>query len=233
MEEMATPWSADFDGDIEKLVAILRRHPDEARQLQALVIVQSMSQQWRDAESVLDITDEVPLTAWVVRKKAESLLPRPQEDAIAETINPYDNVAWQQWLMETREGLEELFAASKQYHGGDRNSRHVLIRPGIKGASLGKLMASWPKLRPKKAPTPRIVAVDSDPLGVRIERVQQIVRETGERVSFAFLNQEPTAQEIVGNFLAVIHLWNQRIINVSQAYSYGDIWLEAEETSHG
>lgn len=201
-----------FDGDLRALADRLRRHPGEARHLRVKAMVASLSERWREAPDMLSVSDEVPVGAWVVRKKVHELLPRPEDPA-----DEPDSVwtgAVPDWIRAAVAGLApRLETQALSFPRPEHPARERKPAP-VKAASTAHLASAWPRLRPPRKLPPVRVNPEPDPLERRLERLRSLLRERGR---WRFPPAERySRRETVALFLALLVLWHQGEVGIGQ-----------------
>ena len=226
--EEVLPAERSWQGDIQALALKVRRSPMLARELHLVYLVQFVSERWREAADLQTVSDEAPVTAWIIRRKSDLVLPQRQvagEDALEESGADGTDALW---LAGAVQGLRSVFEAAQMYHGhASHSGDHEVYHP-VKGADLLKLVGSWPQLRPPKpAIAPQLVRDDEYPLEQRMEWLLRTLHQRAGLVGFRDVADSPQPGEVVGAFLAVVHLWHQNQIAVHQDSAYDEIWLDA------
>ncbi|AUW93634.1 MAG: hypothetical protein C7B44_08945 [Sulfobacillus thermosulfidooxidans] len=214
-----------WQGDIHALAVKVRRMPMLARELHLVHLVQAISERWREAADLYTVSDEAPVTAWIIRRKSDLVLPQdePEDDEIESVV---DDPADMLWLSEGVSQLQEALRLAQRYHERLVSEDAMDVYHPVKGASVAKLIASWPHLRTRKTvPALHHVAAEEDPLERRIHRVWEKVHQAVDGVSFGEVVQSHTPHEVVGTFLAVVHLWHQNRLTVIQEMPFEEMWL--------
>lgn len=216
----------DFDGNVLALADQLRRRPFLAREVQVRLVVEAMSRKWRVVQDMLDVSDEVPVTAWIVRRKAEVLLPRSEssEEPVADA-DPLSPDAT--WLPEARAFLTALLDRAASIHPREQGEP-LSSRAPVKDASPWTLAWAYPKIPQRSAPRSQTVALDPDPIEHHIARIRSILRER-EWVRFRELTGGQNRRKTVVTFLAMVHLWHHREIYAEQQESYEELHLRRTE----
>lgn len=211
----AAPTIDGFDGDLASLTERLRRHPEEVRALSVLRLVQTMVERWNAKSDPVASSDEVPATAWVVRRKIEMALPRPASSELAEAIEEEPQPS-RSWLAPAIAQLECLRRQANMLHLRERSAWPQHLRP-VSGRPIASLPEAWPRLKSKRIPSPTKIYREDDPIADRMQRWRHWL-EHEAAVSF------PSAQmgriEVVSMFVALILLWSAGEVNVKQAQVY-------------
>jgi chromatin segregation and condensation protein Rec8/ScpA/Scc1 (kleisin family) len=205
----------EFDGNLIRLTERLKRHPEEARQLHALKLVQTMVEKWNAQDDPVESSDEVPATAWVVRRKIEMVLPRPAlaEPAEPESLaSPAVTDSDHAWLEPAIACLRHLRANTSRHHERPRGEWPKARHP-VRGRSIETLPRAWPRLKPRTTAAPTTVLRETDPLPKRVERWRQALAP-GRPVFFP--DEQTPRQEVVGMFIALLLLWSSGEVSVHQ-----------------
>ncbi len=210
---------------ITEIASRVRRHPEWVLSLLVSSLVHEASERWRGAHDLLEVTDEVPITAWVVRRKSDLLLPgaTPAEEPGVE--EPGDAAPW---IPQSVQDLRVLLAQAQERHGGCRR-----LEPGppapVKGATPWTLAWSWPKLKIPKMTTPTRIQPEVDPVRERLARIRDRMKSDGlNGIGFEDLVGSPRTLDRVATFLALTQLWHRRELVLEQTQAYGPIWVRPE-----
>lgn len=217
---MAEQAQAGVDDGLElKTIADrIRRQPQLARELNVSALAQEVAGRWRQHSDMLQASEEVPVAAWIVRKKVEGLIrpddPEPDGPSFDPALRPA-------WLDEAVEELGERAQGARRFWG---RAASVPERPPapVKDPSPWKLAWSYPVLRVKKEPPPRIVAREAEPLGDHMQRLLEAM-SSGLPYNFRAGLQGRPRPEWVAQFLAAVHLWHARSIEAEQAAPFEEI----------
>ena len=213
----------EFDGDIARLAAEVRRSPERALAIRAAQVVRFMIGQWREADDLYALTDEMPLTAWVVRKKAAVIVPPPASEAEEDDAAPRDTGDWAEWREFGVRTLKTVYQRGQASWGRDPT---IPPRPPapVKQATVWRLAWSWPRVRPPRVVPPVMVAAEDDPLSRRIERLRAALAESEGPIAFGGLGLSSAVDQVPA-FLALLHLWQRDEVAVTQTDSYQEIWM--------
>lgn len=212
------------DQGLWQVAETLKRKPDQARALEVHPLVVGLAHHWRRAEDLLAPGDEVSLTAWVIRKKAEWLLPRP-EPAPASPSAPEVDPGW---VAEAVRRLQARREEAARRHG--RPGTLPLPRfPKLLGADVARLSQSWPVAPRRARPRPVVrLRLGQAPE----ERLSALRRRLAERGSFPFPWPGLGGRdEVVAWFVALLTLWAEGEVELAQ----GDPWqpLEVRRVERG
>lgn len=219
MAEFDSPRAED---DLLALADKIRRQPRIAQEMDVSVLVQELTGRWRQYRDMMDASEEVPVAAWIVRRKVEGLV-RP--DADAEEVVAFDPDLRPDWLGQAVELLQDAFRQGAAFMG---RPTAVNLRPQpapVKDPSLWKLAWSYPKLRVK--PQPPIQTVQREPLPLR-QFMYALLERLGVKRRLV-LHEElagRSRQEWTASFLAAVHLWHERQVELNQAVAYGPLLVE-------
>ncbi|MCL5115674.1 MAG: hypothetical protein M1272_00790 [Firmicutes bacterium] len=208
--------------ELKSIADRIRRQPLLARELDVSVLAQEVAGRWREHSDMLQASEEVPVAAWIVKKKVEGLIrpDEPEEEAVG-----FDESLRPAWLDEALGPLQALARSAEGYIPG---SAVALDRPPapVKDPSPWKLAWSYPVLRPKKEPPPRVVAREAEPLQHHMQRLLDQV-ERARQMDFHSAVAGRPRPEWVAQFLAAVHLWHARTIDAAQETPFGAIQLAA------
>lgn len=212
-----------FDAEsLPELFELLRRRPWLARELKVYHVVQTMAGRWRDAQDVLEVTDEVPMTAWIVRKKAEVLLPPDPGAQAAEPFEP-ENDTRPGWLDHAVFALQRRWEEALRMHERPVGFR-PRVRAPVKNPSPWKLAWAYPQVRVKPSTPPQVVHSEPDPIADRWEMIRAELARRGGRLTFDELPaRNPRAR--AGNFVALVQLWQSQEIELVQTDAFGVLWI--------
>ncbi len=204
-----------FDGNLARLTERLRRHPEEAKALNVHDFVCAMVETWRGERDLSQVSDEVPQTAWVVRRKVEVLLPAPEPPAEDGTESASESPV-RDWVDLAVANLKHIQAAALRYHFRPRGAWPPRSRP-VRGRQITELPSAWPKLKRRTSPPPSRVYRDVDPLVERVRRWREwLSREEPAR----FPPPEWSREEVVRMFIALLTLWSNGDVVIEQAGTF-------------
>lgn len=95
----------------------------------------------------------------------------------------------------------------------------------VKDATLRKLAWSWPKVKPPASRPVQIIHPDPDPIGDRLRRIRAHLRGVSSPVALTALMDSNAPRETVLTFSAVVQLWHQDEIDVSQSAPFQPVWI--------
>ncbi len=215
-----------FDGNLIQLTERLRRHPEEAKTLNVHEFVHAMVEKWRTDRDLIEVSEEVPQTAWVVRRKVEMLLPAPKPPPEDPMESAPDPDARRDWVTPAVATLKRAQAEALRYHFRPRSSQPPRFRP-IRGRQIGELPLAWPKLKRRISPPPTRVYREVDPVGARLRRWQEwLSREEPAR----FPPPDWPREEVVRMFIALLTLWSNGEVVIDQAGTFNplEVWRGGE-----
>lgn len=206
--------------ELKSLADKIRRQPQLARDLNVSLLVADVHGRWREHSDMLQASEEVPVAAWIVRKKVEGLI-RPDEPE-SEPVG-FDPDLRPQWLQIAVDAIQD---AERQGNAFWTGTAVPLTRPRapVKDPSPWKLAWSYPVLRPKKSPPPRVVAREAEPLALHMHRLLALL-ESRPHLGFCDHVTGQSRAEWVAQFLAAVHLWHDRSIEANQIEPFGEILL--------
>ncbi len=223
-----TPEMADeprVSADLRALADQVRRQPQIARDMDVSVLVDEVAGRWREHSNMLQASEEVPVAAWIVRRKVEGLIRPEAEPEDPVPLDPALKPAW------VDEGVEVL--ASRRDAASQRCPRpepQPLTRAPapVKDPSLWKLAWSYPRLRPKAAPETRVVARETDPLDYHMRTLWDRI-PSGRRMRFLEDLRGRGRDQWVAQFLALVHLWHARRVEAEQTAAFHEVWVERQD----
>ncbi len=214
--------------ELKVIAERIRRHPEFARELNVSALAQEVAGRWREHSDMLQASEEIPVAAWIVKKKVEGLIrpddPEPEGPTFDLSLRP-------EWLEDAVSELRNLEDRALMRWG---RVGEPLPRPPapVKDPSPWKLSWSYPTLRPKPAPIERRIAREPEPLSVHIEMLYQTVQGEGQLRLQQSLMGRPRP-EWVARFLAAVHLWHARRVQAEQGVPFGPIDLTPADGGPG
>lgn len=209
---------------LAELVNRIRRQPQMAREVDVSVVAQAVHGRWREHSDMLKASEEVPVAAWIVHKKADGLV-RP--DVKEPEVVPFNPDLRPPWLQPAQDALQKAYQRGQMQWGPLGSREKAIERPiaPVKDPSLWKLQWSYPILRPKKAPPVRIIEREHDGLSSHMETLLTHLHQQGEMPFSHWVQGRPRDYQ-VGSFLAVVHLWHEQELAVEQLRPYAPITLK-------
>ncbi len=225
--------NVEWVDDVNALALRVRKDPVVARELTLLHLVRNLSQRWRIVHDLQVVSDEAPVTAWIIRRKSDVVL--PQKEPEAESNSSLDkNTREEDFLREAVHTLHDLWSLGQEIYSRPVSVQSERRYRPIKGADLGKLARSWPKLRVRtRAVAPRVIKAESDPLDAKIAQIMNRLSEYGCPLSFDTTIEDKSPQSISTTFLAMIHLWHYKTVELNQENPYDTIWITLQTPSTG
>lgn len=217
----------DFDGDLFRLTERLRRHPEEVRTIKALNLVRTMVEKWYAQDDPVESSDEVPITAWVVRRKIEMVLPALQSAGEAVDTAPAADALplTRDWIGPAITALQAANQVRLGYHLRSASAWPKPLRP-VSGRNWPDLAQAWPNLKPKRATPSTVVRRDPDPIASRIARWHAWLA-ADSTVRFPAASMDRT--EVVALFIALMLLWAGGDVDIQQTAAFTAL----EVTGHG
>ncbi len=215
------------ESDLTSLAERIRRNPQLAQEMDVSALAARVAARWRERSDMMAASEEVPVAAWIVRRKVEGLVRPEVEETEPE---PFDPNKRPDWLTEGVEGLKKKALHGQRYwpHEGTLELRR--LPAPVRDASPWTLAWSYPRLRPKKARPVATVAYQALPLRDHIEAWLDRL-SGGEPVSFhEAMTGEPRREWAVA-FLAAVHLWHERLIDARQSEAFAPLILQRRATS--
>lgn len=210
---------------ISEIASRIRRQPQWVLSLVVSSLVHQASERWREAEDLLGVTDEVPVTAWVVRRKSDLLLPGAIPD---EDITPDEPTDRASWISFATEQLTTLQSQAARHHA--RRPRQQLRSPApVKGASAWALAWSWPKLKLPKVTAPRVIQPQADQVRERLARIRhRLAAAPNHGMGFDELVESSSRLDRITTLLALTQLWHTSELNLEQNHAFGPIWVRPQ-----
>ncbi|WP_028962986.1 hypothetical protein [Sulfobacillus thermosulfidooxidans] len=214
-----------WEENVQALALKVRRRPLFARELRLLQLVRFLSERWRTVSDLQTVSEEAPVTAWIIRRKSDVVLPQVEpenEPEVLEPVEEYDEA----WIEPATMALQQLWHSAQAFYSRpvSLHSAHP-YRP-IKGATVWKLAWSWPRLRVPKSSIPeRVVTAENDPLEVRMDQFMRRLRSYERPVPFELMVNAHQPSEVVTTFLAMVHLWHRQEVQVEQPGAFDPIWI--------
>lgn len=212
---------------IAEIASKVRRQPRWILSVLVSSLVHEASERWRETQDLLEVTDEVPVTAWVVRRKSDLLLPGEvsEEEALPEGST---DVA--PWIPSAIEQLRRLQENASHCHA--RSPRLDPMPPApVKGASPWKLSWSWPKLKAPKSVAPHVIRPEADPVRERLAKIRRRLDAAPYHgIEFNDLIDSPHPTDRIMTLLALTQLWHVNELTLEQTQAFGPIWVRRERT---
>lgn len=216
----------ESDVDLKTIAERIRRQPGLAQDMDVSALVEEVAGRWREHSDMIEASEEVPVAAWIVRRKVEGLVRPEVED---EEPEPFDVNKRPAWLVDAVESLQHESSTGQRYW---TRSIPVVIRrrpAAVKDASPWTLCWSYPRLRPRKSRPVATVAHQPLPLKVHIEEWRRRL-VGGQMVAFQEAMAGESRETWVVSFLAAAHLWHERAIEVRQNGAYAPLLLQGHRT---
>ncbi len=222
---MLKPDVRDDVRDLQELANRIRREPRLAQEMDVSLLMERAVGRWRTYADLLEASEEVPVAAWIVRRKVEGLVqpdaPQPEQAA----FDPASRVSWPSWAVE----MLQLQAHLAQRYLS--RPVHEPLRPQpapVKDASVWKLAWSFPRLRPRRQVSVAVVERKTVPLQ---EHMQLWIKRLRQKQRIVFQDElaHLPRQQWPVYFLAVVHLWHDQSVRISQAQAFGPLILEERE----
>ncbi len=219
--EVNSPWR-----NLRELAVQVRRRPMIVRDLRLLQLVRYLSERWRVVSDLQTVSEEAPVTAWIIRRKSELVLPQPEPetDDAEEQVQDEPGDELTEWASDI---LRQLYDSAQGFYFRPRIQEPLRPYRPIKGATTQKLMRSWPGLRARKpSVVPRVVQVDTDPLEAVMDRLVCQLEMEHQPLEFdALLKGRQQPSEVTTTFLGMVHLWHRQMLEIEQRQAYDPIWI--------
>lgn len=230
-----------FEGPLDLLLHLVHKAQIDLRD----IFVSEITDQYlRYMEQVHDVDLErasafLETASLLVYIKSRSLLPAPspQEQELGEEVDPeaalirnlqlYEAYKNASKYLETRERAGDLFLSKLPedlpvevpdpvFTGDVQMLQDALLRAMKRGAS-----------RQGRGLNPTSMQIQADPWSVNGQKrlIRSIMRKDDEILFTALFNQRVTAAEVAVTFYALLELWNDKEVTVSQRRVFGDLTL--------
>jgi chromatin segregation and condensation protein Rec8/ScpA/Scc1 (kleisin family) len=219
-----------YQGSLVDLATHLRRHRLDPLAISAVELVRQLRAHWQVAgpPGLDEVADELPIAAWVVRRKGARLIPGNEDPPEPEL--PPEEAPWA--------GLEPLSAwlqhrqAAAYAQGGV--PRWPLPPPAeVPDATPWRLRWAWPPGRIRKPRAAPEVLVRSDPLWRRGLYVAHWLRRRPGGGRFDELTEGMGRSEQVDVFLVLLSLWARRRVQMMQPGAYAPLVIRAASGEKG
>ena len=210
-----------YQGSLSDLASHLRRRRIDALTISARELVEQLREAWQpvDIPSFDEVADELPVAAWVVRRKGQSLIPGSVEE---EGEEPPAAAPWAA-LVELVGVLMDRYPAAYARYGPPRWPSPP--PPEIHDATPWRLRWAWPPGRPApRRPAPEVV-LPGEPLWRRGLLVAHWLRRQRGQGRYAELAESLAPDEQVDLFLIVLALWARRRLSLDQREAYGPLTI--------
>jgi chromatin segregation and condensation protein Rec8/ScpA/Scc1 (kleisin family) len=209
-----------YQGTLVDLATHLRRRRIDPLSFSATELIRQLRARWRGAEipSLNEVAEELPVAAWVVRRKGLGLIPGSREEPEpepAEDVPPWDA------LPVLTEWLKARAVAAHAWGGVARWPEPA--PPLIPDATPWRLLWAWPPGRlPRGRPAPQVV-MRTHPLWRRgLRLIHWLSRQPKGGILQDWMTGR-TREEQVDVLLVLLSLWARRRVELSQAAPYGPL----------
>jgi len=198
-------------------VTRIRRHALSALDIPVSQLVQQLRMHWETMEHVDAIADDLPVTAWVLGRKALEL--------VADPVDPDPPVP------DDRAWVAEAVAVLKRHGAGVEPVVEGPPRwpsptwPAIADAHPWRLPLAWPPGRPRRRTPPPTVVPPTVPLWRRALVLVRRLRRLGRAAAFQEVVADLPVGEQVEQFLVVMALWSRGRLDAEQSEPFGPLHL--------
>jgi chromatin segregation and condensation protein Rec8/ScpA/Scc1 (kleisin family) len=206
-----------YQGNLRDLVARIRRHSLSAMDIPVSQLVRQLRVHWEAVQQVDVIADDLPVTAWVLGRKAQELVADPVDP---EPPAPDDRA----WVLEAVEVLKRHLAAVEPAVIGPPRWP-TPTWPAIADAHPWRLPLAWPPGRPRRPPPPATVVPPTVPLWRRALVLVRRLRRLGRAAAFQQVVADLPVGEQVEQFLVVMALWSRGRLDAEQSEAFGPLHL--------
>lgn len=223
--------------DPMRVVERVRRQADGLRSLPVAAWVAALADHWLRADDLLAVGDEVALAAWVVRRKAESLLAIQSTADAGEAAGDAEGpdtppAAREAWVAAAVTSLLAQWQTAQRFWSRPGAADRRVPAP-VAQAEPERLRAAWPPNRRRLPPAPAVVRPPRDPLGPQVVRWWRRLRRAPERRLWFQEAVGPWRPPVVvPAFLAILLLWHRQRVEVRQPRAFGpmEIRLRRRQT---
>lgn len=210
------------DEDLKVLAEKIRRQPKLAQEMDVSVLVQQLTGRWRQSANMLGISEEVPVAAWIVRRKVEGLI-RPDDDEVEP--QPYNLDLRAIWLSEAVERLTMMKTMADRFWSRPSGVPQRLAPAPVKEPSLWKLAWSYPRLLAKPKAAVQTVGRSEVTLA---NLMRDLLHRLDRRRTMVLHDElkDQSREKWAGTFLAAVHLWHQQIVDLYQGEAYAPLVIE-------
>jgi segregation and condensation protein A len=188
-----------------------------------------MAEKWQGQEDPVAASDEVPVTAWIVRRKVEmtlpGLAPETPESTDGEGLDVAVDGSLGEWIPRALVELVNLQRESQLSHFRPRAEWPTALHP-VRGASLSGLSDAWPRVIRAPSPRPTTVKREVDPLAQRLAVWRSWL---SARPMVAFPAPELARRETVGMFVALLALWSEGEVAIAQPHPFARLEVQRVE----
>lgn len=210
--------------NLKMLADKIRREPWVAQETDVSLMVRELTGHWRTSANMMEVSEEAPVAAWIVRRKAERLVYPGDEEAPA---IPFDPDLKPAWLIDAVSHLKDAEREAGRRWGRPIVWRQKRVPAPIKDPSPWKLVWSYPRLLPKPTPHVQTVRPAEFPLRAVMARLlDRLVHQP--RLVFQEEFAQRGREEWAATFLAAVHLWHQRQVELCQPGPYGSLVIERQ-----
>jgi chromatin segregation and condensation protein Rec8/ScpA/Scc1 (kleisin family) len=219
-----------YQGSLLDLATHLRRRRLDPLTISATELVRQLRSGWRTPRvpSLDMVADELPVAAWVVRRKGLRLIPGSADDPEPDESPP--DPPWAA-LPALTEWLRQQYGANHTWGGPARWPDP--LPPEIPDATPWRLRWAWPPGRAPRPTPPPAVVVRTHPLWRRGLYVVHWLRRRPGGGTFQELARARPRPEQVDMLLVILALWARRRIAVGQDAPYGPLRVQLAAAAHG
>lgn len=204
---------------MNELAEQIRRQPQLAQTVNVAQLVQDLAGRWRQLTDMIDASEEVPVAAWIVRRKVEGLV-RPELEGVEEAV--FDAGLRPLWLDEAVGLLKTSFEDAARFGSRSAESAPQPLPAPVQDPSVWKILWSYPKLRVRPAIPVTVVRPSEWPLA-------RVMGDWLDRLAGRprlLLHEEMAGrprQEWAAAFVAVVHLWHEQSVELTQEQPFAPL----------
>ena len=206
---------------LKDLADEIRRRPQLAQEVDVSQLVQDLTGRWRQLHDMIDASEEVPVAAWIVRRKVEGLVrPEPEVDEGA----GFDPLLRPEWLDQAVTGLMARWQDAQRFRSRSPEPLPRRQPAPVKDPSVWKILWSYPRLREKPVPPAAEVQRHGRPLAQVMSDLLARLKIRRRLVFHEIMVGRPRDQWTEA-FLAAVHLWHEQTVELSQAGPFAPLVL--------
>ncbi|QDT97961.1 segregation and condensation protein A [Gimesia aquarii] len=239
-----------YSGPLDLLLYLIRRNELDILDFPIASITASFNE-FLDVLELIDLDlvgDFIVMASTLTEIKSRMILPRAEEEEIAEVIDDPRSDLIQQLLeykkfKDAATALEEHAAEWQEHYPRLSDERPKTGKDPsedlIKEVELWDLVSALARVvKRKEVEEESSITYDDTPISTYVERIGEKVREQGRLAFSDFFEGEKLRSRIIGIFLAILELLRHHQFRAEQPIEYGEIWImpplpEEDDTEEG
>ncbi len=209
-----------YQGSLGELVAGLKGRRVDPLGLSATELVRQCRVQWQAVASVDEVAEELPDTAWILRRKGQALFPEATEET---PESPPGLRA--PWLETAGVLLRDLWLQTPPGLGGPPRWPDPTPRPP-RDATPWRLALAWPTGRPRRPPAVATVVVPTRTWWRRGMALLRRLRGRPDGIEWRELAAHWGRREGVEAFTVVMALWGRQHLSLQQERPFGPLRVQ-------